>query len=106
MQTQTGDGHTLWPGRHLLHASSNSYLFFSNIGSTAIEEMHSPYSKQGKQKEYWYSVETTLEYPTTSSSLIKNETKWLHEGASKRWFSETKSLPEHVKLLAKGGSIK
>ena len=51
-------------------------------------------------------METALEYTTTLRSLLKNEIKWLHEGGSKRWFSETKSLPEHAKLLAEGGSIK
>jgi hypothetical protein len=46
-----GHGDLFDPDKAILQASSNSFFFFSNIGSTATEEMHSPYSKQGKQQE-------------------------------------------------------
>jgi len=82
-----GHGYLFDLDKAILQASSNYFFFSSNIGSTAIEEIDYPHSKQGKQQEDWYWVETALEYPTTSRSLLKNEKKWLHEAGSKRWFS-------------------
>ena len=37
-------------------------LFFSNIGSIVAKEMHSHFSKHGKQHEYWHSEEIDVEY--------------------------------------------
>jgi hypothetical protein len=38
-------------GTYFKHRAIFFFFFFSNIGSTATEEMHFPYSKQGKQQE-------------------------------------------------------
>jgi hypothetical protein len=45
-----GHGDLFEPDKSILQASSN-FHFFSNIGSTATEEMHSPYSKHGNNRK-------------------------------------------------------